>query len=345
MSARTIPPEASLLARARLGDETAFGALVDPYRRELQAHCYRILGSVQDAEDLLQDTLLSAWRGLEGFKGQASLRAWLYRIATNASLNALRRRSRRPREIASPLEPPGYAEPSRLEEPVWVEPYPDVLLDGLPERASGPAARYDTREAIEIAFVIALQHLPGRQRAVLVLRDVLGFRAAEVAAILDTTESSVNSALQRARTALEARRPAGWRERVPLPRSAPERAIVGRFADAFERGDVDAVVEMLAEDARLTMPPEPFEFHGRAAIHRFFSTVPARGELARLKLVPTRANGQPAFAVYLRMPAGELHAYGLMLLALEGERVAAITGFPDTAVFAVFGLPRTLAAG
>jgi RNA polymerase sigma-70 factor (TIGR02960 family) len=333
--------EVRLLERARDGDEDAFRELVSPYRRELQVHCYRILGSVQDAEDLVQETLLSAWRGLDRYRGDAAIRAWLYRIATNGCLNALRARGRRPREMTPPVEPmPPEAEPSRVAEPVWAEPYPDDLID---DRATDPEARYDAREAIEISFVIALQHLPARQRAVLVLRDVLGFRAGEVAAILETTEAGVHSALQRARATLERARAGTPPERGPLPRSRAERELVGRFADAFERGDVEAVVALLAEDAALTMPPEPFEFHGRDSISRFFATVPAGGDLTRLRLVPIRANGQPAFAVYLREPHGpRQHAYGIMVLTLGEGRILAITGFPDTSVFRSFGLPRTL---
>jgi len=320
-------------------DEATFRRLVEPHRRELQLHCYRILGSVQDAEDMLQETLLSAWRGLEGFKGEASLRSWLYSIATNRCLNALRARSRRPRETPMPPPGTGFAEPTRLTESVWVEPYPDALLEEDP--SVDPEARYDARESIELAFVVALQHLPPRQRAVLVLRDVLGFRASEVAATLETSESAVNSALHRARTALEAAR--GDRGNAPAPQSAAERDVVGRFADAFVSGDLQALVGLLTDDALLTMPPEPFEFRGRADISRFFATVPAGGDLERFRLVPTRANGQPAFGCYLRDPqSARSHAYGLMVLTLDGDAIARITGFPDTSVFPSFGLPRTI---
>ena len=259
------------LARAREGSEEAFRELTDPYRRELQLHCYRILGSVQDAEDLLQETLLAAWRGLERFEERASMRTWLYRIATNRCLNALRDSGRRPREL--PAVPSGARShcPSRpaATEPLWLEPYPDALLEGIADRASEPEARYETREAVGLAFVTALQHLPPRQRAVLVLRDVLGFEPAEVADMLDTSLASVNSALQRARATLEARLPPGHRDRAPLPRSRRERELVGRFAHAFETGDVDGVVALLTDDAWLTMPPEPFEYQGRAAIATF----------------------------------------------------------------------------
>jgi len=222
-----------LLSRARAGDEKAFGELVDPYRRELQLHCYRMLGSIQDAEDLLQETLLAAWRGLDRFEGRASLRAWLYRIATNRCLNAFRDRKRRPQEVSSMVEPP---EPTRIAEPTWLEPYPDALLEGIADAAAGPAARYETRESVGLAFVAALQHLPPRQRAALVLRDALGFDTTETATMLDTSEGSVKGALQRARATLDERHPQGVLERAPLPDSAHERELVGHFAAAVERG-------------------------------------------------------------------------------------------------------------
>jgi RNA polymerase sigma-70 factor (TIGR02960 family) len=327
------------LSRARAGDEDAFRELIDPYRGELQLHCYRILGSVQDAEDLLQETLLAAWRGLERFDGRSSLRSWLYRIATNRCLNALRDRGRRPRTVEPMAEPP---EPTRRSEPIWLEPYPDALLDGVADQAPGPEARYELKEAVSLAFVIALQRLPPRQRVVLALRDVLGFRAAEVADMLDTSEAAVKGALQRARAGLESRLPAGDRERAPLPRSQRERELVGRFADAVESGDVDGVVSLLTEDAWLTMPPQPFEYQGHAAIAAFLDDRAAlRGR--PLRVVPTRANGQPAFACYL--PDAETavaRPYGLIVLTLEGDRISAITWFGDSRVFPHFGLPRTL---
>jgi RNA polymerase sigma-70 factor, ECF subfamily len=327
------------LTRARAGDEEAFRELTDPYRRELQLHCYRILGSMQDAEDLLQETLLAAWRGLDSFEGRSSVRAWLYRIATNRCLNALRDTGRRPRE-APPARP--LPEPTRLTEPSWLEPYPDVMLEGIADSAPGPDARYETKEAVALAFVSGLQQLPPRQRAVLVLREVLGFQAAEVAEMLDSSEASVNSALQRARGTLGARLPAD-RERAPLPSSAQELELVGRFAEAFEGGDVDAVVALLTDDALLTMPPEPVEYQGHDAIRMFLGErVLARGA-RRPRLVPTRANGQPAFGYYLEDSQSPIRRWhGLLVLTLEGDRIAGITRFGDSAVLPHFGLPRTL---
>jgi RNA polymerase sigma-70 factor (TIGR02960 family) len=329
---------AGTLARARAGDEQAFRELTDPYRGELLAHCYQILGSVADAEDMLQETLLAAWRGLPGFEGRSSVRSWLHRIAVNGCLNALRDRSRRPREVPMMTEPP---QPTRMADPVWVEPYPDMLLDGVPDAAPGPEARYDTKEAVELAFVTALQHLPPRQRAVLVLRDVLGYPAAEAAGMLDTTEASVKGALQRARAALQARLPGG-RDRAPLPGSPRERQLAGRFAAAVEAGDIDAVLTLLTSDAWLTMPPEPYEYQGPAAVAAFLRHRAAlRG--APLRLVPTRANTQPAFGCYLPCAHTPIaRPYGMIVLTLRGDQISAITWFSDSSVFPHFGLPRAL---
>jgi RNA polymerase sigma-70 factor (TIGR02960 family) len=327
------------LSRARAGDEDAFRELIDPYRGELQLHCYRILGSVQDAEDLLQETLLAAWRGLERFDGRSSLRTWLYRIATNRCLNALRDKGRRPREVPAMAEPPA---PTRRSEPLWLEPYPDTLLDMAADTSPGPEARYEFKEAVGLAFVTALQHLPPRQRVVLVLREVLGFRAAEVADMLDASEAAVKAALQRARATVETRLPARDPEQARLPRSPRERELVGRFAEAVESGDVDGVVSLLTDDAWLTMPPQPFEYQGHDAIAAFLHDRAAlRG--APLRLVPTRANGQPAFGCYLPdAQAAVARPYGLMVLALEGDRISAITWFGDSGILRHFGLSPTL---
>jgi RNA polymerase sigma-70 factor (TIGR02960 family) len=327
------------LARARAGDEDAFRELTDPYRRELQLHVYRIVGSAQDAEDLLQETLLAAWRGLERFEERASVRAWLYRIATNRSLDALRASRRRPEDLRRMTEPP---EPTRRAEPIWLEPYPDVLFEGIPDESPGPEARYETKEAIALGFIVGLQHLPPQQRAVLVLRDVLGFRAGEVADMLDTTAPSVNSLLRRARAAFESRLPAAGRERAPLPDSKLERDVVGSFADAIEAGDVDAVVALLTDDAWLTMPPWPWEYQGPTAIGVFLRDLEDRRG-APLRLVPTRANSQPAFGCYLPDARTEIaRARSLVVLTLEGDRICALTWFTDSSVFPHFGLPRML---
>jgi RNA polymerase sigma-70 factor (TIGR02960 family) len=350
------------LGLARAGDEQAFRELTDPYRRELQLHCYRILGSVQDAEDMLQETLLAAWRGLERFEERASVRAWLYRIATNRCLNALRATGRRPQ--GQPPEPPFTpSEPTRRVEPVWLQPYPDILLDGIEEAAPGPEARYEAKETIALAFVAAIAHLPPRQRAVLLLRDVLGFRAAEVADMLDSSEASVNSALQRARATLEARLPgagsggsggsAGARpggsaaERVsrgrPLPRSPRDRELVEQFATAFQEDDIDGLVRLLTDDAWLTMPPATLEYQGRAAITAFLLEGSRWRSGRTYRLVPTSANGQPAFGCYLRDPQAPIfHAHGLIVLTLSGDQISAVTRFIDNAALAQFGFPRTL---
>ena len=320
------------LEQARAGDGEAFRTLVEPYRHELQRHCYRILGSLQDSEDLVQETLLAAWRALDSFEEKGSLRAWLYRIATNRCLNALRDRSRRPQEVQAMADPP---EPTRTTEPVWVEPYPDFLLDDV-------ATRYEARESIELAFIVALQSLPPRQRVVLVLRDVLGFRTDEVAGMLDASDTSIKGALQRARATLRGRLPAADRERSPLPDSPRERELVERFADAVESGDVDDVVALLTEDALLTMPPQPLEYQGHDAIAAFLGQ---RAELrgAALRVVPTRANTQPAFGCYLPDPHAPIaRPYGMIVLTLAEEAIEAITWFSDSGVLRRFGLPRTL---
>jgi RNA polymerase sigma-70 factor (TIGR02960 family) len=327
------------LARARAGDEDAFRELTDPYRRELQLHVYRIVGSAQDAEDLLQETLLAAWRGLERYEGRASVRTWLHRIATNRALDALRASRRRPEDRQRITEAP---EPTRHAEPIWLEPFPDVLLDGIPDDAPGPDARYEAREATTLAFVAGLQHLPPQQRAVLVLRDVLGYRAAEAAEMLETSEAAVNSLLRRARAAFETRLPATGRERASLPDSKRERDVVGRLADAFEAGDIDGVVALLTDDAWLTMPPEPYEYQGRAAIAAFLrNRAVQRG--TPLRLVPTRANGQPAFGCYFPSPeTGVARPYGLLVVTLDGDEISWMTWFADSSVFPLFGLPGAL---
>jgi RNA polymerase sigma-70 factor (TIGR02960 family) len=328
-----------LISRARAGDGEAFRALTEPYRRELQVHCYRMLGSFQDAEDALQDTLLAAWQGLAGFEVRASIRTWLYRIATNRCLNALRSASRRPAmEWDMPeVEPP---EPTRLGELVWLEPYPDALLEGAIGVPLGPEARYEQTEAISLAFVTALQVLPPRQLAVLILRDVLGFHANEVADMLDSTVESANSALKRARASLQRRLPpTDEREPAPAPDSTSEQALVADFVRAYESGDLDALVALLTDDIRVSMPPIPLEYQGRDVVARLFASIFRSGR--RVDLVPTRANGQPAFGAYLHASTGIRHGTGLFVLTLTGDRICAFTRF-DNSVLPWFGLPRSL---
>ena len=330
---------ADLISRARAGDDDAFRELTEPYRRELQVHCYRMLGSFQDAEDALQDTLLAAWQGLGGFEGRASIRTWLYRIATNRCLNARRSASRRPARAwdMPEVEPP---EPSRLGEVAWLEPYPDALLEGAIDVPLGPEARYEQTEAISLAFVTAVQALPPRQLAVLVLRDVLGFRASEVAGMLDATVESVNSALKRARASLQRRLPpTEVRQPAPAPYSTSEQALVADFVRAYESGDLDALVALLTDDIQVSMPPIPLEYHGRDVVARLFASIFRSGR--RVDLVPTRANGQPAFGAYLRASTGIRHGAGLFVLTLSGDRIRAFTRF-DSAVLPWFGLPRSL---
>jgi RNA polymerase sigma-70 factor (ECF subfamily) len=328
---------AELLERARAGDRDAFTALVEPHRGELQVHAYRMLGSLQDAEDALQETLLAAWLGLDGFEGRSSVRTWLYRIATNRCLNMLRSSARRPVAAAPlPVSPP---EPTRLGEVLWLQPYPDVLLEGLPDRVPGPEARYESREAISLAFVTAVQLLPPNQRAVLLLRDVLGYRARESAELLGLTEDAVTSALKRARATMDAARSS---ELPAPPAGGPEeQALLNRFVAAFTELDVDALVTLMTDDAWVRMPPLPFEYHGTAAVHRFFTATDAhRRGIARM--VPVRANGQPAWGEYVHDPiTGRLHVTGVLVVGLAGDRIGEITHF-ETTLAPYFGLPRTL---
>jgi RNA polymerase sigma-70 factor (TIGR02960 family) len=327
-----------LISKARAGDGDAFRQLTEPYRRELQVHCYRMLGSFQDAEDTVQDTLLAAWQGLGGFEERASLRTWLYRIATNRCLNARRSASRRSaREWNMPgVEPP---EPTRLGEVVWLEPFPDSLLEGAAGAPPGPEARYEQAESISLAFVTALQVLPPRQLAVLVLRDVLGFRASEVADLLEVTTESVTSALKRARASLQRRLPPGDREPAPAAGSPAEDQIAAKFASAYSAADIDALVALLTDDVFISMPPMPFEYAGLDAVAGFCATLFRAGR--RFELVPTRANGQLAFGLYVRGPDGTRHGAGLFVLTLAGDRVCAITRFENSAL-SWFGLPRSL---
>jgi len=330
---------ADLICRARAGDGDAFGELTEPYLRELQVHCYRMLGSFQDAEDALQNTLLTAWQSLAGFEGRASLRTWLYRIATHRCLDARRAASRRQARgwDVPGVEPP---EPSRLGEVVWLQPFPDAILQGAVAGPPGPEARYEQTEAISLAFVTALQVLPPRQLAVLILRDVLGFQASEVAGMLDSSLESVNSALKRARASLQRRWPQdAGHEPPPASGSPSEDAIVAKFVRAWESANIDALVTLLTDDVFISMPPMPFGYEGREVVARFCASLFDAGR--RFDLIPTRANGQPAFGAYLRAPGGIRHGTGLYVLTLAGDRICAMTRFDNT-VLSWFGLPRSL---
>ena len=355
--------DGTLLILAQTGDGEAFGKLTDPFRRELQLHCYRMLGSAQDAEDLLQETLIAAWRGIGQFEGRSSLRAWLYRIATNQCLNSLR--GSKARALAArrgapavqgvagtgagglpglPAGLPALPEPASDDEPTWLEPYPDELLAGLPDMAPGPEARYESRESISLAFITALQHLTPRQRAALVLRDACGYRAAEAAEILDCSLDTVNGSLKRARAALSALLPGDTLSQAPLPGSAAEREVIGRFTDAFERGDVATLVSMLTDDAWLTMPPWPLGFRGPAAAVGLLTALVFQGGALRFRLVPVGANRQQAFACYVSdgvTPAAS--GQGLIVPTLAGNRICGVTRFLDNGLLPRFGLPATLA--
>lgn len=332
-----------LLAAAQQRDEDAFARLIEPYRRELQAHCYRMLGSAADAEDALQDTLLGAWRGLPRFEGRSSLRSWLYTIATNACLRAIERRPKRVLPIdygprSDPHDP--LADP--LLESVWIEPYPDTV----PADSATPDARYEQREAVELAFIAALQHLPARQRVLLILRDVLGFSARETAEALDTTSVSVDSALQRAHKAVDARLPE--RSQQATLRSLDDeqlKQVVEKFVAAWERADIDAVVSMLAEDAVLTMPPRPMWFAGRDAIRALFAAYPLAPGAPPIRLIPTSANGQIAFGHYVWAEAANAFMpHSITVLSLRESEISELTIFRTAEAFTGFDLPEQIEA-
>jgi RNA polymerase sigma-70 factor (ECF subfamily) len=332
---------AELVSRARGGDAGAFRVLTDPHRRALQAHCYRMLGSFQDSEEALQDTLLAAWQGLGGFEGRSSLRTWLYRIATNRCLNARRAAGRRPAAAwnVPGVEPP---EPTRLGEVVWLEPFPDALLDDAIDSAPGPESRYAQAQSMSLAFVTALQLLPPRQVAALVLCDVLGYQAGEAAELLDSTVDAVNSALKRARASLQARGRQEAAGALPPPAdSASEGEIVAKFVSAYEAADLDALVALLTDDVFIAMPPMALEYEGREAVAGFCARILAPER--RFELVPTRANGQPAFGAYLHTPSGVRQGAGLLVIALAGDRIRSIVRF-EKGVLGWFGLPPALPA-
>ena len=337
-----MPEQPVLVESAKKGDREAFQRLAEPYRRELRLHCYRMLGAFHDAEDLVQETFLRAWRGVGAFqfRGLGSFRAWLYRIATNACLTALAGRSNARRVLPEGLGPPSDRMPEG--EPAmeiqWLEPYPDAALEGVPDAAPGPDARYEMREAVQLAFIAAIQHLPPRQRAVLLLRDVVGWSAAETGRLLDASVASVNSALQRAHATLEKRLPAG----VPTAQALPDdrqRALLERYVRTWENADLGGFVALLREDAVFSMPPRREWYRGRDAIQVFFGSV--WNLYGGFRLVPAAANGQPAFAVYSRSPQNlEWRPHSIHVLTLHNDSIAALTMFRAPEVFAAFGLPR-----
>jgi RNA polymerase sigma-70 factor, ECF subfamily len=336
----TDPAEVEL-SRARSGDDEAFRRLVAPLQRELQAHCYRMLGSLHDAEDALQDALLRAWRGIDRFEGRSSVRSWLYKIATNTCLDAIARRGRRALPIdLGPAAEQTVVDDQPLTDVAWLEPYPDTAVtDGR----AAPHARYEQRESVELAFVAAVQHLPGNQRAALLLFEVLGFSAREVAETLDTTTASVNSALQRARKVVHELRPEqSQQQTLRALGDARLRELVTGYARALEEGDADTLVAMLTADATWSMPPIPSWYRGHAAITDFLVRLPLR---ERWRHLPVRANGQQAVACYIwDEEAGAFVGRIIDVLTLRGDRIAAVTAFIDEGLFPRFGLPETLPA-
>jgi RNA polymerase sigma-70 factor (ECF subfamily) len=332
-----------LLDAARRGDEAAFGRLVEPHRGELHAHCYRMLGSVPDAEDAMQDALLRAWRGLARFEGRSSLRTWLYTIATNACLKAIARRPKLVLPIDyGPATDPHEGPAAPLVESVWIEPYPDERL-GLGDGLAGPEARYEQRESVELAFIAALQHLPARQRAVLILREVLGFSGQEVAEALETTPASVYSALQRAHKSVAQRLPE--RSQQATLRALGDEAlrqIVDAFVAAWERADVGALAAMLTEEATIAMPPMPTWYRGREAVAGFLARRPLAPGM-RWRVVPARASGQLAFGFYLwNAEQRGFLAHSVDVLTLHGASIADLTAFITPEIFGRFGLPGEL---
>jgi RNA polymerase sigma-70 factor, ECF subfamily len=333
-----------LLDAAKAGDRDAFGMLVEPYQRRLQAHCYRMLGSYADAEDALQETLLRAWRALPRFEERSSLRSWLYRIATNACLRTIERRPKRvlPIDYGPAADPhDGLAEP--VTESVWLDPYPDLHVEL--DEPLGPEARYQSHESVELAFIAALQHVPARQRAVLILRDVLGFSARETAAVLETTPVSVDSALQRAHKTVDERLPdQSQQQTLRLLGDDELRGLVDRYVTAWEQNDVDGLVSLLAEDARMTMPPLPSWYSGRERIGDFLRGYVLTDD-ERWRLVRVAANGQPALAAYVwRDPAQAFIPHCLNVLTLRADRIEEVTAFLETDAFRTFGLPASIAA-
>lgn len=357
-----LPHPLDALELAKVGDQDAFQRLTEPYRWEVQLHCYRMLGSLQDAEDLVQETFLRAWRGLSGFEGRSSFRNWLYRIATNACLNALAKRANIRRALPETQAPPAERMPegTPANEALWLEPYPDTALEGIADTSPGPDARYELHESVQLAFIAAIQLLPPRQRAVLLLRDVLGWSAAEAAVLLNTSVASANSALQRARATLGKQFPSGQPSAAPSLSSLsslsslpapddPQRMLLDRYVRAWEDADLDGFVALLRDDAILSMPPWPHWYHGREAIRTFMGWLwgPRSGRKCppASRLLPTSANGQPAFAVYGReAEGGEWRAHTLHVLTLQNGAVAAMTAFRDARFVVAFGFPEILPA-
>ena len=338
------PFEERLIAAARAGDHEAFSRLTAPYYRELHVHCYRMVGSFHDAEDLVQETFLRAWRSLDTFRGRAQFRAWLYKIATNQCLKEIERRPSRalPRDFGPPADPTLTPSPP-VAEIVRLEPYPDVHLGEVSGSAPDPEALYTFRESIELAFLAAIQVLPPRQRAVLILRDVLGWRAAEAATLLESSEASVNSALQRARATLAQRFRRTDPESLSQASEPAERSLLARYIRAWEEGDMNALATLLKEDAVLTMPPAPTWFQGRKAIADFFHYLCFSEERKRFRVLPTRTNGQPACAAYeWDDGAGHYRFSGIMVLRLDDDLVGEVLGFGDRDLFASFRLPEVL---
>lgn len=341
-SAQGDATEAATFAAASAGDHLAFRQLTDPYTRELHVHCYRLLGSVQDAEDALQETLLRAWRHLGAFEGRSSFRAWLYRIATNVCLTQRARARAEPAPIPSFL---AEAVAASSEPFMHLSPYPDAFLEELPATTGNPAVEYDLRESVQLAFLASVQLLPPRQRAALILRDVVGWSAREVAELLDSTTASVNSALQRARAAIEQQRQGG---RLSAGRAVPasevEQSVASRYVEAWNAGDHDKLATLLKGDAVLTMPPLPLRYEGREAVARFYAGILAA--VPRAHLLPTRANRQPALAAYtVDSTSGRLRAWGVFVLTLDGEAIAEISAFKDAGLLPWFGLPAELESG
>ena len=318
--------------------ESAFAALIERHRRELQLHCYRMLGSYEESEDMVQETMLRAWRNRGTFEGRATLRTWLYKIATNACLDLLRRR---PRQAAR--HEPTAAGGAGPDEIPWLQPYPDSLLEGIPSRDAEPDAVVVARETVELAFLVAIQLLPPAQRATLILRDVLGWSANETAELLETSVASANSSLQRARATLQRQLPAQRAEWGPRREpTEEERLLLQRYMDAHERADSDAVIEMLHEQVRFTMPPQPTLYDGRAAVADFFRDAFGPGIPGDYRLVPVAANGQLGAANYVRAPGDDVYrAISLDVLRFEDGRLAEIVTFEPT-MFRAFGLPDTL---